>query len=57
MWICSYLTYELNTFFKKGYMLFILYLQHLVECLYNEALSKYLLIVTEKKLIYFQTYT
>lgn len=57
MWICSYLTYELNTFLKKGYILFILYLQHLVECLYNEALSKYLLIVTEIKLIYFQTYT
>lgn len=48
MWICSYLTYELNTFLKKGYILFILYLQHLVECLYNEALSKYLLIVIEK---------
>ena len=48
--VCTlYLTYELNVFFEKSSIFFILYLQLLIECLYNETLSKYLPIVVEKK--------
>ena len=56
--VCTlYLTYELNVFFEKSSIFFILYLQLLIECLYNETLSKYLPIVVEKKkLIYFQVF-
>lgn len=52
-----YLTYGLNVCFEKSSIFFILHLQLLRECLYNEILSKYLPIVAEKqKLIYFQIF-